>query len=92
MTEKEDEHFQGLKKQIDAVVEKQANVNTKMANRIRILEDQSKAGGRKTSDIMKQPVKGAGKRSDAKDDVKFGIRLHGKGRYLSQREINKLMR
>jgi hypothetical protein len=51
-----------------------------------------KAGGRKTSDIMKQPVKGAGKRSDAKDDVKFGIRLHGKGRYLSQREINKLMR
>ena len=51
-----------------------------------------KAGGRKTSDIMKQPVKGAGKRSDAKDDVKFGIRLHGKGRYLSQREINKLMK
>ena len=51
-----------------------------------------KAGGRKTSDIMKQPVRGAGKRSDAKDDVKFGIRLHGKGRYLSQREINKLMR
>ncbi len=51
-----------------------------------------KAGGRKTSDIMKQPVKGAGKRSDAKDDVKFGIRLHGKGRYLSQRELNKLMR
>ena len=51
-----------------------------------------KAGGRKTSDIMKQPVKGAGKRSDAKDDVKYGIRLHGKGRYLSQREINKLMR
>ena len=51
-----------------------------------------KAGGRKTSDIMKQPVRGAGKRSDAKDDVKFGIRLHGKGRYLSQREINKLMK
>ena len=51
-----------------------------------------KAGGRKTSDIMKQPVKGAGKRSDAKKDVKFGIKLHGKGRYLSQQEINKLMR
>ena len=51
-----------------------------------------KAGGRKTSDIMKQPVKGAGKRSDAKDDVKYGIRLHGKGRYLSQAEINKLLR
>ena len=51
-----------------------------------------KAGGRKTSDIMKQPIRGAGKRSDAKDDVKFGIRLHGKGRYLSQREINKLMK
>ena len=51
-----------------------------------------KAGGRKTSDIMKQPVRGAGKRSDAKDDVKFGIRLHGKARYLSQREINKLMK
>ena len=51
-----------------------------------------KAGGRKTSDIMKQPVKGAGKRSDAKKDVMFGIKLHGKGRYLSQQEINKLMR
>jgi len=51
-----------------------------------------KAGGRKTSDIMKQPVKGAGKRSDAKIDVRFGIKLHGKGRYLSQRELNKLMR
>ena len=51
-----------------------------------------KAGGRKTSDIMKQPVKGAGKRSDAKMDVRFGIKLHGKGRYLSQRELNKLMR
>ena len=47
VAETEEEHFQGLKKQIATVVEKQKDANTKISNRVRVLEDQSKAGGRK---------------------------------------------
>ena len=44
-----------------------------------------KAGGKKTTDIMKSGVKGAGKRSDAKDDLRAGIKIAG-GSNLSTRE------
>jgi hypothetical protein len=36
-----------------------------------------KAGGRNIIEIMKSGVRGAGKRSDAKTDVKYGIKMHG---------------
>jgi len=48
-----------------------------------------KAGGRSIVEIMRSGIKGAGKRSDAKTDVKFGIKMHG-GRKLTQRDKNKL--
>src|SRR6056300_1166427 len=48
-----------------------------------------KAGGRSIVEIMRSGIRGAGKRSDAKTDVKFGIRTHG-GRKLTQRDKNKL--
>ena len=48
-----------------------------------------KAGGRSIIEIMRSNIRGAGKRSDAKTDVKFGIKLHG-GRKLTQREKNRL--
>ena len=48
-----------------------------------------KAGGRSIIEIMRSGIKGAGKRSDAKTDVKFGIKLHG-GRKLTQRDKNRL--
>ena len=48
-----------------------------------------KAGGRSITEIMKSGVRGSGKRSDAKADVKFGIRLHG-GKKLTTRDKNKL--
>ena len=48
-----------------------------------------KAGGRSIIEIMRSGIKGAGKRSDAKTDVKFGIKIHG-GRKLTQRDKNKL--
>ena len=48
-----------------------------------------KAGGRSIIEIMRSGIRGAGKRSDAKTDVKFGIKMHG-GRKLTQRDKNKL--
>jgi hypothetical protein len=48
-----------------------------------------KAGGRSIIEIMKSGVRGSGKRSDAKADVKFGIKLHG-GKKLTTRDKNKL--
>ena len=48
-----------------------------------------KSGGRKISDIMKSKVRGAGKRKDAKTDLKYGIKLHGSGK-LTKRDIQKL--
>jgi len=48
-----------------------------------------KAGGRSIIEIMRSGIKGAGKRSDAKTDVKFGIRMHG-GRKLTKRDRNRL--
>ena len=48
-----------------------------------------KAGGRSIVEIMRSGIKGAGKRSDAKTDVKFGIKMHG-GRKLTLRDKNKL--
>ena len=48
-----------------------------------------KSGGRKISDIMKSGVRGAGKRKDAKTDLKYGIKLHVSGK-LTKRDIQKL--
>ncbi len=48
-----------------------------------------KAGGRSIIEIMRSGIRGAGKRSDAKTDVKFGIKMHG-GRKLTQRDKNRL--
>ena len=47
-----------------------------------------KAGGRKILEIMKSGVRGSGKRSDARADVRFGIKLHG--RNLTKRDKAKL--
>jgi hypothetical protein len=47
-----------------------------------------KAGGRKITEIMKSGVRGSGKRSDARKDVRFGIKLHG--RQLTKRDKAKL--
>ena len=48
-----------------------------------------KAGGRSIVEIMKSGVKGAGKRKDAKADLKYGIKMHG-GRHLTKRDLAKL--
>ena len=48
-----------------------------------------KAGGRSIIEIMRSGIKGAGKRSDAKTDVKFGIKMHG-GSKLTTRDKTKL--
>jgi len=48
-----------------------------------------KAGGRSIIEIMKSGVRGAGKRKDAKLDVKYGIKVHG-GRHLTKRDLAKL--
>ena len=48
-----------------------------------------KAGGRSIIEIMRSGIRGAGKRSDAKTDVKFGIKMHG-GKKLTTRDKNKL--
>ena len=50
-----------------------------------------KAGGRKIIEIMKSGVRGAGKRSDARKDLAYGIRMHG-GNKLSKREIHNLQK
>ena len=48
-----------------------------------------KAGGRSITEIMKSGVKGAGKRKDAKDDLRYGIKMHG-GKNLTKADLNKL--
>ncbi len=48
-----------------------------------------KAGGRSITEIMKSGVRGAGKRKDAKDDLKYGIRMHG-GKNLTKEDLRKL--
>jgi len=48
-----------------------------------------KAGGRSIIEIMKSGIKGSGKRSDAKTDVKFGIKMHG-GSKLTARDKSRL--
>tara|TARA_A100000171_G_scaffold35795_1_gene34406 strand:- start:643 stop:870 length:228 start_codon:yes stop_codon:yes gene_type:complete len=48
-----------------------------------------KAGGRSLTEIMKSGVRGAGKRSDAKIDLKYGIRMHG-GKNLTKQDLKKL--
>ena len=48
-----------------------------------------KYGGKSISEIMKSGVRGAGKRKDAKDDLKYGIRMHG-GKNLTKQDLNKL--
>tara|TARA_A100001391_G_scaffold45972_1_gene26982 strand:- start:2436 stop:2906 length:471 start_codon:yes stop_codon:yes gene_type:complete len=50
-----------------------------------------KAGGRKIIEIMKSGVRGAGKRSDAKTDLAYGIKMHG-GNKLTKRDLAKLYR
>ena len=50
-----------------------------------------KAGGRNIIEIMKSGVRGAGKRSDAKTDVKYGIKMHG-GSKLTNRDKSLLGR
>ena len=48
-----------------------------------------KAGGRSITEIMKSGVRGAGKRKDAKDDLKYGIKMHGSGK-LTKQDLAKL--
>ena len=48
-----------------------------------------KAGGRSITEIMKSGVRGAGKRKDAKDDLKYGIKMHGSGK-LTKQDLSKL--
>jgi len=48
-----------------------------------------KAGGRSITEIMKSGVRGAGKRKDAKDDLKYGIKKHGSGK-LTKQDLAKL--
>jgi len=48
-----------------------------------------RAGGRSIIEIMKSGVRGAGKRKDAKLDIKHGIKVHG-GRHLTKRDLAKL--
>jgi len=48
-----------------------------------------KSGGRSITEIMKSGVKGAGKRKDAKEDLKYGIKMHGSGK-LTKRDLAKL--
>jgi hypothetical protein len=48
-----------------------------------------KAGGKSITEIMKSGVRGAGKRKDAKTDVKYGIKMHG-GKNLTKQDLQKL--
>jgi hypothetical protein len=48
-----------------------------------------KSGGRSITEIMKSGVRGAGKRKDAKTDVKYGIKMHG-GKNLTKQDLQKL--
>ena len=48
-----------------------------------------KAGGRSITEIMKSGVRGAGKRSDAKTDIKYGIKMHG-CKNLTKQDLAKL--
>ena len=48
-----------------------------------------KAGGRSITEIMKSGVKGAGKRKDAKDDLRLWHQMHG-GKNLTKADLNKL--
>tara|TARA_R100000988_G_C3857167_1_gene97607 strand:- start:8 stop:226 length:219 start_codon:yes stop_codon:yes gene_type:complete len=48
-----------------------------------------KSGGRSIIEIMKSGVRGAGKRKDAKTDLKYGIKMHG-GRHLTKQDLRKL--
>jgi hypothetical protein len=52
-------------------------------------KEYKKAGGRSITEIMKSGVRGAGKRKDAKDDLKYGIRMHG-GKNLTKEDLRKL--
>ena len=48
-----------------------------------------KSGGRSITEIMRSGVKGAGKRKDAKEDLKYGIKMHGSGK-LTKRDLARL--
>ncbi len=48
-----------------------------------------KSGGRSITEIMRSGVRGAGKRKDAKTDLKYGIKMHG-GKNLTKQDLQKL--